>query len=230
LKVLLPLFLFFLLLPFGGFAQITIETVTTDTVDLFNNKQLNTPRYYSKGALWSTLLIPGSGHQIVGKNKRALGYITFDLLSLFGALYFNQFSNKLISNYQSYASNYAGIKESINNDFYWEVIGSFDNYYDFQETMDLVREKDKRFVEEKYFWMWEDSLFRAEYVTMQKKAKRIRMVSSFFIGAMILNRIVAFIDLRSTLKNNRFSKVSTLSFRPYFSKSSANGLVLSSDF
>lgn len=221
-----------LLLVFPRFsrAQITIETVTTDTVNIFNSELSQQSPRFSNLILLSTLILPGAGHQITGFTTSALGYITFDLLSLFGAIYFNNYKNGMISTYKSYASNYAGISSQINDDYFWEIIGSFDNYNDFHETINLVREKDNRFKDGKYFWTWDDSLYRSEYVTMQKKSKKLQTVSSVFIGAMILNRIVSFIDLRSKKKNNLFPVFNSFSFKPVIINSTSNGIILSCDF
>ena len=125
---------------------------------------------------------------------------------------------------------YAGVTSSVDDDFFWQVIGSFNTNADYLQTMDLIRDPDKRFDEERFGWIWEDEAYREEYVSMQKVAKQLNTVSSFFIGAMILNRIIAFIDLRSDLKNNRYTEGSAVSFRPFRPRGSSGGLIMSAEF
>ena len=210
------------------FAQISIDAISTDTINIFNQQQQQKNRTPT-GISWISLLLPGSGHQYVGSRKKALGYITLDLFALTGVIFFKQYNNRLISNYKSYAAQNANISTPVSDDYYWQIIGSFDSYYDYQETLDLVRESERKFTEQQFFWRWNDTMLRDEYISFQKVAKRFNTISSFFIGAMILNRIVAFIDLRTILKNDRFQN-SSLSFKPITLTPSANGVALETTF
>ena len=209
-------------------AQISVDAITTDTVDIFSSKQQLTDPYPT-GISWLSLLVPGSGHQYVGSAKKALGYITLDVIAVSGAIFFRQYSNRLVSNYKAYASHYADISSSISNDFYWQVIGSFNDYYDYHQTIDLVREPERHFSEQEFFWQWQDEAYREEYISFQKRAKKFNTISSFCIGALILNRIVSFIDLRTMLKNKRFQNTS-ISFKPVSLSPTADGVVLETTF
>ena len=211
-------------------AQITIDAVSTDTIDLFNKQQHLTEKKYSKVPLWSTLLLPGTGHQSIGRSTSALGYISTDVMSLFCALFFHRYGNKLIDNSRAYASMYAGATVSANDELYWQAVGIFNDYNDFQRNMQLLRNSDELYTSETHFWLWEDEAFRKEFVSMQKLAKRLNTVSSFFIGAMVLNRIIAFVDLRSIMKNIRYSDNVAVYFRPYTTTRSSGGLILSAEF
>ncbi|MBN1307650.1 MAG: hypothetical protein JXA18_07030 [Chitinispirillaceae bacterium] len=210
-------------------AQITIDAVSTDTIDLFK-QQHPTEKKYGKLPLWSTLLVPGSGHQLIGRPKSALGYISTDVVSLFGAIFFNRYGKKMIDNSRVYASLYAGVTVSANDELYWQAVGNFNDYYDFHRNMKLVRDSDKLYSDQSYFWSWEDEAFRKEFFSMQKFAKQLSTVSSFFIGAMVLNRIIAFIDLRSIMKNSRYSNNGDIYFRPYTTDRSSSGLIVSAAF
>ncbi len=222
------LIIFLFLLSTGIQAQISVDAITTDTVDLFSSKQQLTDQYPT-GISWISLLVPGSGHQYVGSARKALGYISLDVVAITGAIFFRQYSKRLASNYKAYALHYAGITSSISNNFYWQVIGGFNDYYDYHQTIDLVREPERHFSEQEYFWQWQDESYRKEYVSFQKVAKKFNTISSFCIGALILNRIVSFIDLRTMLKNKRFQSTS-VSFKPVSLSPSADGVVLETTF
>lgn len=225
MKIITLLFLVFLS---RSFAQISVDAISTDTIDIFSTQQQQKNRIPT-GISWISLLLPGSGHQYADSRLKALGYISFDLFALTGAIFFKQYSNRLIANYKSYASQYASISSSVSDEFYWQVIGSFNSYYDYHETLNRVRESERKFTGQEYFWQWKDTLLRDEYLSFQKAAKRFNTLSTFFIGAMILNRIIAFIDLRTMLKNDRF-KNSSLFFKPVSLTPSANGVVLETTF
>lgn len=210
-------------------AQIDINTISTDTVDLFSLQSTDAPAKSSL-PLWGTIIFPGLGHQAIGRSKSALGYVSADVISLFCAIFFNSYSKKMIDNSRSFASLHAGVSSSIDDDLFWNAVGGFSTNADYLQTMDLVRDPEKRFAGERFFWTWEDDAYREEFVSMQKNAKKINTVSSFFIGAMILNRIIAFIDLRSDLKNNRYVKKTAVRFRPFRQGRWPAGLIMAAEF
>lgn len=220
-------FLILFCLSITSFAQISVDVISTDTVDIFSKQQLQNDRIPS-GISWLSLLVPGSSHQFIGNGNKALGYLTIDIFALTGVIFFKNYSNRLTSNYKAFASQYAGVTSSVSDDFFWQIIGSFESYNDYQQTLGLIRDTENRFAEERFFWSWQDSSFRKEYISFQKVAKKFNTVSSFFIGAMVLNRIISFVDIRTILKNTRF-KSTSLSFKPV-SYRTANGIILQTTF
>ena len=210
-------------------AQINIEGISTDTVDLFNKPPVTSEKP-SSFSLLSTLILPGSAHQSIGRPKSALGFISLDAVSLFSAIFFYRTAAKTTENAKAFAALYANAPAGVDDNYFWKMVGSFDNYTDFHETMRLIRDPDDKFNAETYFWKWDDKSSREEFITMQKNANRYITVSSFFIGAMVLNRIIAFIDMRTALKDNRYNKNASISVTPYISDCSARGLMVRSEF
>ncbi len=210
-------------------AQIVIDSVTTDTIDILNFRKIS-DQNRNTVPLWSTLFIPGPGHQSIGRSNSAMAYISADIISFFCAIFFNRCSVKTIKNSKAYASLHAGAASSVDDDLFWQAVGGFDTQSDYLQTLDLMRESDRRFEEERYRWVWEDKAYREEFQSMQKKGKMFGTVSSFFIGALILNRVVAFIDLRSTLKNNRYIQKTALHISPVLLKGTSMGGAISADF
>ena len=221
-------FLFVFCIALASSAQISVDAISTDTVDIFSKQRQQADRIPS-GISWLSLLVPGSSHQIIGSGNKALGYITIDIFALTGAIFFRNYSNRLASNYKAYAVQYADIPSAVSDDFFWQIIGNFDSYSDYQQTLDLVRDNENRFSDERYLWKWQDESYRKKYISFQKVAKKFSTVSSFFIGALVLNRIVSFVDIRTMLKNSRF-KSTTLSFKPVSFDRTTNGIVLQTTF
>ncbi len=224
-----PILLFLFCCGYTSFAQISIDPVSTDTVNILDQRPAGSNRKETV-ALWSTLLIPGSGHRIAGYQSNALGYISADVASLCGALFFHHYEKKINTDSRSFAALYAGAAASVNEEYYWQVVANNYSYDDFHETLGLERDKEKRFLEQKFYFQWQDTSYQNEFVSMQKTAKRLGTVSSFFLVAMILNRVVAFIDLRSALKNVRYQGGSSLSFKEFSPNHFSHGIMLSSEF
>lgn len=211
-------------------SQISINDISTDTIDLFSRAQLSSSAKPMAPSLISTLLLPGSAHQGLGRSKSALAYISIDAAVLFSAIFFNRFAEKTTSDAKAFAALFAKAPADLKDDYYWQIVGAFDSYADFQEAVQLNRVSDEKFGDESFIWRWDHKSYRDEFVSMQKNAKRYGMISSFCVGAMVLNRIISFIDVRTALKSNRYNGKAAISIAPYSSGFSANGLVVRSNF
>lgn len=212
-------------------AQISIDTITTDTINIFDQARITAPAS-SAAALWITPLIPGAGHQIASRPKRALAFISLDVLSLCGALALHHYAQKATQNAQAVAYLHAGIQNSSTDEYFWQIVGNFDSYEDYHRAYPTdFREFSDKFSEEKYYWEWDQKeTVRKEYNTFRKESKRMSTLSAFFVGAMFLNRLVAFIDLRTSLNNQRFTSAPpSVTFSPV-SGHSGSGLMLTTTF
>lgn len=212
-------------------AQISIDTVSTDTVDILGKVKEIPEKDSRRGPLFATILLPGTGHQAIGKKVSALSFLTVDVVAACGMILFNQFKNRTDRSSRAYASQYAGVGTSTDNEYYWDLVGSFATHGDYRQTLDLMREPDSRFDKEEFLWAWEDEYYRKEFVSMQKSSKRLGMASSFFLGAMILNRVVAFVNMRTTLKkNSTLIENARIFYEPDFSVPAGGRVTLTADF
>jgi len=213
-------------------AQISIDTITTDTVDIFNQTSLDAPKS-AIPALWLSAIVPGSGHQMLNRPKSALTYLSIDVIALCGAFAFHHYSIKEDQNAKALAYLHAEVTNaSPDDEFFWQVIGNFNTYQDYHTAYPVdARVFSDRFTGEEYSWNWgEHETFRDDYQTLRKEAKRMSTLSAFFIGAMVLNRLVAVIDLRSSIKNRRYTTTThDISFIPVHTTTS-NGLMVSATF
>lgn len=186
-------------------AQVVVEEViTTDTVDIFaaveKQQQLHkSPRV----AMLGSLVLPGLGHQYLGNDKRAFGYYLTEAMLVFGLVYSERYSRKMYSNSRSYAWRYAATHSDLDpQNEYWKIIGNkyFMTLEEFNNAMELNGIYDEKIVDEQKSWHWETEAYQKEYRDIRKVATRFHIVSSFFMGGMILNHVVAFIDTRIASK------------------------------
>ena len=71
-------------------AQVTVVTenaFTTDSVDLFTERQ--GPKRSPTLSMAASLLLPGSGHQYLERNRSALAYFSADALAFFAFFFVN---------------------------------------------------------------------------------------------------------------------------------------------
>lgn len=189
-------------------AQLSVESITTDSVNLFvDNKEAAKS---SRVALGATVLLPGLGHQYIGRSNSALVYFTADILSLFGAIFSEQYSHKLQSEARGYAGQYASVQAENKDGRYWQMVGSFNSMREYNDAIGLNR-ADGAYEDESYNWYWADDSYRDEYNKIRNNSHKFHTATAFFIGAMVLNRIVSFVDIRSSTRHKSIKFAPTVS-------------------
>ena len=172
---------------------------TAITLDLF--KVDSTPSYTKPVALGASLLLPGAGHHFINRDKSALVYITADLLSLSAFLLFNHYASNTMQQAVGYAGQHSGAQGAVTDEEHWTLVGNFLGSDDYNNAIDLNRESaSKKITSAASSWYWDDISSQKQFNTMRDQSRSYGVISSFFLGAMILNRIVAFVDVRNTTK------------------------------
>jgi hypothetical protein len=217
-----------LVLSVQSWGQITVESISTDTIDLFSNEKEQSNQPSSGTAMALSLLVPGLGHQYTDRSSSALAYLTFDVLSLAGIIFFERYSRQFESNARGFAAMYADADASIKSEKFWQYVAAFNSSADYNNTARLARlEKDDYYNQENYQWRWGSEDLRKEFNSRRNNARKLHIASAFCIGAMVLDRVIAFVDVRAATKY-RLTRVHTsFSIDPVNSQSS---VMLSSEF
>jgi hypothetical protein len=209
---------------------VTEETVVTDSVDLSIPKEQATK---SPGlAMAATILLPGLGHQYLGKQQSAFAYFSAEALFVVGAVFCEQYSAKVFKNTRSYAWVYGMASGGPGADErYWQRVGDYLDSRKYNEDQELNRTPEAKYVAENLQWRWADESYMKDYRSMRADATTFHVASSFFLGAMVLDRIVSFIDVRASTRDRGFRKTAAVSVRPTLSGDfSTVGMRLSSSF
>lgn len=208
--------------------QITVETISTDTIDLFSNEMEQKNQPSSKAAMALSLLAPGLGHQYTDRASSALAYLTVDVLSLAGIIFFERYARQTESNARGFAAMYADADAGIKSEKFWQYVAAFNSSAEYNNTARLARlEKDEYYNQENYQWKWPSEDLRKEFNSRRNDARKLHIASAFCIGAMVLDRVIAFVDVRAATRY-RLTKVHTsFSIDPFNSQSS---VMLSSEF
>jgi hypothetical protein len=221
-------------------AQIQVEEeVTSDSIDIFaKSKQ---PEKSPAVGMLANLLLPGLGHYWMGDQKTALGYLTAEALFIFGAFAANQHSRGLNNSAHSFAFTYANVRGGeAADDFFWENVGKTmdsdglnqSRALGYNQFMDLNRASDNdKYLAPNLQWRWIDESYRKQYNDLMKKSLKYKVASNFFLGAMLLNRIVSFVDIRVASRHDGKGLFSSLTFYPHYcAQTGASGLVCTSEF
>jgi len=177
-------------------AQVTVEDeIVTGEVVLFDVKDDNQRSLVA--AMGLSLALPGMGHYYVDKPKSALIYLSADLASLFGAIVFYGLSDNREKSARSFAAAAAGIGKAHPGEAYWRHVGAYMDAAEYNESVELSREDaDALYQDPENWWRWADESQRNEYNNLRQKARNFKVASSFFVGALVVNRILSTVDLR----------------------------------
>lgn len=208
--------------------QITVESISTDTIDLFSNAKEQNNQPSSGAAMALSLLVPGLGHQYTDRASSALAYLTFDVLSLAGIIFFERYSRQFESNARGFAALYAEADASIKNEKFWQYVAAFNSSAEYNGAARVARlEKGEYYNQENYQWKWASEDLRKEFNSRRNNARKLHIASAFCIGAMVIDRVIAFVDVRAATRY-RLTRVHTsFSIDPINSQSS---VMLSGEF
>jgi hypothetical protein len=207
------------------------EDIVTDSVDMFSTQ--NADKAIAPTLLMAqTILIPGLGHQIVGQHNRALSYFSADVLFVLGAFFAQEQSKKMFDNAKMHAWKYADVQAGSGADeTFWQRVGSTNESEGYNAIQENERHPSDKIYQPQLQWRWIDETFRLDYLKVRERATRLRVVASFCVGAMVLNRVVAFIDIRNTTRyrgvRSNVSTTITPQIAPDFS---SFGLTVSNKF
>lgn len=219
-------------------AQVIVEEViSTDTVDIFASarEERGENEKSPQIAMLANLMLPGLGHQYIGIKKRAMAYFTTEALLVFGMVFCERHSRRQFDDSRSYAWMYSNTKSKKDgDDIYWKVIGQkhFMTYEEYNNAMNLNAQYDDKYLDNDDLWKWEDESYQKKYNAIRETGTKLHIVSSFFVGAMFLNRIISFIDVRIAAKNETIIGGSPdVNINSYYSISSGDmGVSISSTF
>jgi hypothetical protein len=197
-------------------AQVTVEPdIVTDSLDIFAGS--DKPARSGTGQAFASFIIPGLGHQISGRSGRAMPYFCAEALFICGAIFTESYSKRVFTDSRSYAWLYAKAPAAKMDEYYWKNVGSFMDFDEYNRVMELNRTSDDKYSETNQFWRWSDESLMDEYVSMRETATRFHVASSFFVAAMLLNRVISFVDMRNSMRNPEITTIVSIRFLPSYS-------------
>ncbi len=211
---------------FSAHSQVVVQElgVSTDTINVF--KKSSEPEKSGLLAMVGSIVLPGLGQQYLEQNNRALAYYSVEALFIFGAFFCNHYSNQILNDAKVFAWDHANVigGAGANNQF-WADVGIYDESDGLNQSisrghnkyMELAyRNQDKDYLTENLQWRWDDTENRKKYSALLDKSKAYNVASSFFLGAMVLDRLVSFIDARVSAQKAATSVVSSVHIVPQY--------------
>ena len=200
-----------------GHAQVDVEPeVVTDSLTFTDTD--GGARKSRTIATLTTLLLPGLGHQYLGDEKRAMLYYTTEIISWLGLAFNEGYSRKLLSDSRALAFVHAGVEKVLPGDssYYWQLLRHYEDWKSYNRDVELNRTPELKYVEDMGLdWEWDDVFYKEQYGQLREKATNFHVVGTFFIAGAVLNRVIAFIDIRIATRHKATS-VAGLHLRPSY--------------
>lgn len=209
-------------------AQFTIQEVGDDSTEaktINMNVTEDTEGTKSEwGAAFLSLAVPGAGQMYLGQKRKGGAYIAADLLLLTGVIFSEATSRRKFESSMGFARVHAGTNSSRDrDDNYWNELGLYDSTItDSKQWNDALATKYRDFAKEykgadSWDWGHSDYESKEHYVEMRSDAATWHSAAYFFVGGMIVNRVVSFIDARISAKRYNTSLLSTVQIQPHYS-------------
>ncbi len=187
-----------------------------------------------KAALLS-LLMPGAGEVYTERHKKAIFFMSTEVVILMSYAYMSSEVDNAIDSYKMYAEQYAN-SDFNESDDYFQIMHdnySFDeynadierrarNYYLLYKNDPSEYQKylDANLMAENTRWEWEDKGKWIEYREMRKDKQNLKIMANFLVAASLLNRVVSTIDAVASAKrfNASQSRTSRIYVKPDLKK------------
>jgi hypothetical protein len=188
----------------GSSAQaLPTDAIATDSVDIFSEPAAGTVKSPTF-AMVSSLILPGTGHHYCERNRSALVYFSAEAALIFGFFFCNHYAKNLAVDAAGYAWIHAGARGAIQSadDSYWKKVGKYMDVHDYNAAVDLDRlDYANKITGEDRFWRWDSEDSKERFNSLLSASRLFHIVSSFCIGALVLDRMIAFIDIRTFTRN-----------------------------
>lgn len=163
-------------------------------------------------ALLFSMLLPGTGQQYIGSQKRARVMWTAEAAVWTTYALFTVQGNNREDRYKEMAGLYAGVSGD-RDDGYYQAIGFYTSNYEY--NIDVRREaryiypydpdlQDQYVLENGYFgndgWEWDSLTRQLEYRDTRTASKESHRRATLTLGFAVLNRMVSMIDVYLTFK------------------------------
>jgi hypothetical protein len=208
-------------------AQVVIEPeVVTDSIDIFADAGEESAKSASL-ARFLSLVAPGLGHYYLDMRQSASRYFAAEALAIAGFFFSNHYSRRLFQDSREWAYRYAGIQQGADEEIYWKLVGeymdsergSIDRQSGYNQVQRHFRAFDDIYWRDEQQWSWLDEESRNAYNDMRIQATHFKTVSSMFIAGMVLNRAIAFVNVRRATRHKGITGSVRLSAHPHMSLS-----------
>lgn len=238
MKCLKPLVLTIALATFIG-GTVRAETISSMMVAGLraDKDDLNIPSFLSQEkdrghkkskflALGLSLLLPGAGQYYTENKSKMVIFGSAEGLVWSGFFGLRMYGGWKKDDYRAWAAFHAGADVNGKPDIYYEKLTYYDNLNEYNQLARVVDGPEARLfpVSPQYYWNWDSDQSRSHYRDLRNQSKNAYRRSLLFVGAALVNRILAGIDAyREAGAYSREKEFSRAGWNLYYSSAGIGG-------
>lgn len=163
------------------------------------------PDYKHRGkAFIRSLLLPGSGERYLGKKTLAKAFLITEVTLWVSYFAFREYGNWVRDDALAYAATHSGAGIDGKPSQYYVDIGNYSDIYEYNDAKQRMREFDKVYDTDDYFWEWDSDQNRREFENMRIAGDRAINRSVFVLGGIFANHLLSAIDaVWQTYRHNK---------------------------
>jgi len=127
----------------------------------------------------ASILLPGSGHQYLERNRSSLVYFTTEALAIFGFFLCDHYAKKIALDAAGYAWIHSGAQGPITDadDYYWKQVGKYMDIQDYNTDLDLNRSgPEKKFTDENQRWHWDGESSKDHFNSIMSSSRSFHLI------------------------------------------------------
>lgn len=174
--------------------QLAAVILVLSTITPVSAQLLNDP--VSRGAVLRSLVLPGWGQSALGANRQARRFLIAEAGLWLSYMTAARGARVYRKDYRAYATLHAGASGRQRPDIYYFRLGAYDNIYEYNQVQ--LRQRN---VGALYLiggdgdWDWDSTANREQYRDLRRASLSLNKVASFAISGMVLNRVLAAINV-----------------------------------
>jgi len=180
-------------------------------VDSVNSSNVNAG-YKKRGtAFIISLVLPGAGERYIGKKKLAKAFLITEITLWVGYFAFNEYGKWIRDDALAFAATHSGAKTGHKPSQFFVDIGNYGIIDEYNDAKQRMRQFDKVYTSEDYYWQWDEDKSRRRFENMRIASDQAINRSVFVLGGIFANHLLSAIDAvwqshRHNKKLNQISK------------------------
>jgi len=151
-----------------------------------------------------SLILPGSGERYLGKKTLAKAFLITEITLWVGYFAFNEYSKWIREDAYAFAATHSGAKTDGKPSQFFVDIGNYAGIAEYNDAKQRMRQFDKVYTSEDYFWQWDEDQSRRKFENMRISSDQAINRSVFVLGGIFANHILSAID--AVWQTHRYNK------------------------
>jgi len=141
-----------------------------------------------------SLIVPGAGERYVGKKTLGKAFLISEITLWLGYVAFRQYGKWIKDDAKTYAATHANAQINGKPSQFFVNIGIYNDIDQYNDAQLRMRQFDKVYQSEDYFWSWDSEENRRSFERMRISGDRALNRSMFVLGGIFANHIISAID------------------------------------